>query len=54
MPRSAGKHQRPSGLSGFLYLLSVTFPSWGGLLAIVYMLVGSGLRLSSLREIWRG
>ncbi len=53
MRRVAGKQDPSSGLSGFLYLLSVAFPSWGALLASLYLLLGSGLRFSGLREFWR-
>ncbi len=50
---TAVKQSPTGGLSGLVYGLSVAFPSWGGLLAAAYMLLGCGLRLSSLRDLWR-
>lgn len=43
-----------SRISGLVYMLSVTFPSWGGMLAVIYTLLSCGLQTSIVRDLWNG
>jgi hypothetical protein len=49
------KHPPNSGsrFAGVLTLITVAFPSWGGLLSAAYLLLSCGLRLSNLRDLWK-
>ena len=45
------KRSRAS-LSSLVYLLSITFPTWGGLVAAAYLLSCGGLRVTSFRNLF--
>jgi len=50
MPNRANSESR---FAGAVTLITVAFPSWGALLSALYLLLPCGLRLSSVRDLWR-
>jgi hypothetical protein len=52
-PTTQGGNISGSRVSSLIYAISLAFPSWGGLLAALYILVGCGVRTSAIRDFWR-